>query len=148
MKIFLKKTWPYIGISGLLIITLLGLLIYMNIRPADPILAGWEEYDALRFEELMQRDEPVLVEIYAPWCPTCLLQHKAFETLSEKQTFPKVRAIRVDFDEDEDFIKGHHLYGTGMLIIFLKGKEISRASGLVTPDSIEEYLENHFPKKT
>lgn len=140
-KISLKKVWAHVGVTGLIVAALWGNLIYMNLRPADPILEGWEEYSPARFEELMQRDEPILVEVYASWCPTCLIQHEAFETLHEEGRAPKIRGIRVDFDRDAEFIEQHRLQGTGMLIIFKKGVEVTRAAGLVTPDKILRFVQ-------
>lgn len=142
-KLSLKNIWAKVGITGLIILALSANLIYMNLRSADPILDGWEEYEITRFSELMKRDEPVLVEVYASWCPTCLLQHEAFETLHEEGRAPAIRAIRVDYDRDIEFLKKHRLPGTGMLIIFRNGREISRASGLVTPDKIRTFVDQN-----
>tara|TARA_R110002096_G_scaffold73473_1_gene174234 strand:+ start:285 stop:722 length:438 start_codon:yes stop_codon:yes gene_type:complete len=143
MNIKITKVWKSIGISGLIIAALWGNLIYMNLRLSDPILPGWEEYSQPRFEELLERGEPLLVEVYASWCPTCLLQHKAFETLIEESQAPNIRAIRVDYERDPDFLQKYNIRGTGILIIFADGKEISRASGLVTADKILGFLSPH-----
>jgi len=142
MKIKLKKTWASVGVTGLIIITLYSNLIYMNLRPSDPILPGWEEYDASRFEALMARDEPVMVEIYASWCPTCLLQHRALMTLHEEGRSPQIRAIRVDFDRDVAFRQKHGFGHTGIIVVFQNGEEIRRASGLITADKIAAFIES------
>jgi len=141
MKTSLKKIWARVGITGLIIAVLFGNLIYMNLRPADPIITGWEEYTPARFEELMAKKELVLVEIYASWCPTCLLQHKAFETLVNEGNFPPIRAIRVDYDRDTDFIAQYRMQGTGLLVLFKNGQEVSRAAGLVTSEKISMFLQ-------
>lgn len=141
----LKKIWAQVGFIGLIAILLWGNLIYMNLRPSDPILPGWEEYSTARFETLMRRGEPMLVEVYASWCPTCLLQHKALETLHEQGRGPKVRAIRVDFERDADFIQAFGFRHTGTMVLFKNGQEVTRRAGLVTPEKIELFLaENGF----
>jgi len=142
MKINLKKIWASVGISGLLVVALFGNLIYMNLRSSDPILPGWEEYNPARFEELMARDEPVMVEIYASWCPTCLLQHKALMTLHEEGRAPSIRAIRVDFDRDVAFREKHDFGQTGIIVVFQNGREIRRASGLITADKIKAFTKD------
>ena len=136
----LKKIFASVGITGLIAIALFGNLIYMNLRPADPILPGWEEYEAVSFDSRLKAGEPMLVEIYASWCPTCLLQHEAFETLHEEGRAPAIRAVRVDFERDEDFVNAHNMQGTGLLVLFKDGREISRAAGLVTSDKIADFL--------
>ena len=140
MKTAFKKIWGSVGVLGLVAALLWGELIYMNLRPADDLLTGWEEYDETKFTEYQKAGEPILVEVYAPWCPTCLLQHKAFETLVENGEAPKIRAIRVDFDTNEAFRQRHGLYSTGMLLVYKNGLEVSRAAGLVTPEKIKAFL--------
>lgn len=137
---WLKKIWAQVGFVGLIAILLWGNFIYMNLRPADPILPGWEEYSTPRFEELMKRGEPLLVEVYASWCPTCLLQHEALETLHKEGRGPQIRAIRVDFDRDSDFRAAYGFNHTGTIVLFNDGREAARQSGLVTPDKIQAFL--------
>lgn len=136
----LKRIWAQVGFIGLVAILLWGNLIYMNVRPSDPILPGWEEYSTPRFDELMARGEPLLVEVYASWCPTCLLQHRALDTLHAEGRGPNIRAIRVDFDRDMDFIRKYNFRYTGTMVLYDEGRETARANGLVTPDKIEEFL--------
>ncbi len=138
-----KKIWAQIGVIGLIAIILWGNLIYMNLRPSDPILPGWEEYSTTRFEELMQRGEPVLVEVYASWCPTCLLQHRALETLHNEGRGPSVRAIRVDFERDTDFVQKYAFRYTGTMVLYNQGREVAREAGLVTPEKIEAFLRSN-----
>lgn len=140
--VLLKTIWVKIGFIGLIAIILWGNLLYMNVRSADPILPGWEEYDADRFETLMARGETLLVEVYASWCPTCLAQHRSFETLIEEGRQPNIRAIRVDFDRDTDFRATNNLNYTGILILYRDGREITRVSGLTSTDKIVEFLKS------
>lgn len=136
----LKKIWAQLGFVGLIAIILWGNLIYMNLRPSDPILPGWEEYSTPRFEQMMERGEPMLVEVYASWCPTCLLQHRALETLHAEGRGPNIRAIRVDFERDTDFVQKYGFRHTGIMVLFSGGRETAREAGLVTPDKIEGFL--------
>ncbi|SDE35585.1 MULTISPECIES: thioredoxin family protein [Kordiimonas] len=140
MKSKMQKIWATVGVTGLIALALFGNLIYMNLRDADPILPGWEEYSPARFAELMARDEPVMVEIYASWCPTCLLQHRAFETLQKEGRAPRIRAVRVDFDRDRSFIEEHGYRGTGLIVVFRNGREVERAAGLTSADDIAAFL--------
>lgn len=139
----LKKVWATVGFTGLIVVALYGNLIYMNLRSDDPLLAGWEEYATPRFETLLDRGEPILVEVYASWCPTCLAQHKAFEEMIDSGQQPVLSALRVDFDRDLDFRERNGLNYTGILILYRNGAEIARASGLTSPESITRFLRAH-----
>ncbi len=144
MKASLYKIWSVVGLTGLIAAVLWGNLAYMNLRSADPILPGWEEYSPNRFSELMARGEPVLVEVYASWCPTCLLQHRAFENLQETTEAPLIRSVRIDFDRDRDFIEAHGYTSTGLLVIFQRGQVVAEASGLVTAEAIEQFIASYW----
>lgn len=129
-----------IGSGVIVALTPIGTRIYMNLRPADPLLQGWETYQPQAFAELLRGPEPVLVEIYASWCPTCLAQQKAFRALSSRGQLPHIRYVRVDFDRDRDFVSRYRVEGTGLLIFFDEGREIARAGGLVMPEDIDRFL--------
>lgn len=123
-----------------LVVGLLGNLAYMNLRPADPILPGWEEFDRVNFDRYQKNGEAVLVEIYASWCPTCKAQHEALKTLESSGLRPKVRAIRIDFDRDSTFRRDIGINYTGAMLIFKNGDIVAQAAGLVTPQSIKNFL--------
>ena len=140
------KKWLNAGFTALLVAFVIyqyGNLIYLNLRPADPILPGWEEYDATRFEARNASGEPMLLEIYASWCPTCKAQHKAFEQLVETGNQPPIRAIRVDFDRDTDFRQSLGINYTGALLIFEDGREIARQGGITGPEALTRFLAKH-----
>lgn len=141
----MKKYLNLVIAAGLMavVVHLFGNLIYMNLRSADPILPGWEEYDDVKFNARADRGEPALVEIYASWCPTCKAQHEAFERLIEEGRQPPIRAVRVDFDRDEAFRLKYGLTYTGILMIFDGDREIARQSGLTSPDAIAQFLALH-----
>ena len=142
---------PYlIGIGVLLALLVifagspLGNRFYMNLRPADEMLRGWEDYRATAFERASQAREPVLVEIYASWCPVCLAQQEALNTLIAQGKLPELRAFRVDYERDKDFLAQHNVRSTGTMILFLDGQEAGRALGLVTAPAIEAFLDRHM----
>jgi thiol-disulfide isomerase/thioredoxin len=145
MKITIKKSHATITITIMMVLALFGNRIYMNLRPSDPILPGWEEYDHAKFETRLAAGEPMLVEVYASWCPTCLRQHKAFEELEEAGKAPNVRAIRVDFDRDIEFRKKFNLNYTGTLMVFKGGEYIAEGAGLVTVEKIDDFVSLYFP---
>ncbi len=128
------------GLAAIVALSPVGERIYMNLRPADPLLQGWEEYEPKAFDRLLKGPEPILVEVYASWCPTCLAQQKAFRALSSRGQLPHIRYVRVDFDHDRDFIARYRVEGTGWLIFLDEGREVARAGGLVTPEDIDRFL--------
>lgn len=117
-----------------------GHLAYMNLRPADPLPLAFEDYEPARFEAALASGEPVLVEIYAAWCPTCKAQHEAFTLLAAEGAVPKARGFRVDYDRSPEFLARYRIGGTGLLLSFRNGRETARAGGLVDRQSLRRFL--------
>lgn len=127
-------------IIGLFVVYRLLMLAYMNVRDDDPLLSGWQDYNAAAFENLLADGKPVMVEVYAPWCPTCLAQHKAFEALESEGKRPNLATIRVDFDRDVDFRKTYNINYTGTILLFEGGKLTAVQGGLTSPEKLEGFL--------
>lgn len=143
---YMKSKYLNKLVSAILLVLLIALggeLAYMNLRGADPILAGWEDYNATVFNTRTAEGERQLVEVYASWCPTCLLQHQAFEAMIAEGKRPQIRAIRVDYDRDSAFRAKFGITATGELLILERNKIVARATGLVTPASITAFLQQN-----
>lgn len=125
---------------GLIAMALVTAITYMANRAPSPIIQGWEEYSTERFDSLMTNGEPLLVEVYASWCPICLLQHRALETLASGGYKLPIRAIRVDFDKDKDFLERFDFKHTGTMVLFNNGAETARQTGLTSPEKIVAFL--------
>lgn len=124
-----------------------GRLLWTNLRAPDPLLAGWQDYSAPTFEEAIRNGGPVIVEAYASWCPTCIVQHQAFERLWSRRSYPGVTFIRIDYDRDSAFRDSHGIEATGLLLHFENGQEIERRGGLTSETDIEAFLDRILADK-
>ncbi|WP_262695518.1 thioredoxin family protein [Kordiimonas aquimaris] len=113
---------------------------YMINRSSSPIIQGWQEYTPAYFERLMKDGDPILVEVYASWCPICLLQHRALEAMQSDGYKLPANAIRVNFDKNKDFLEQFEFKYTGTMVLFNKGKEVARQTGLTSADKIKAFL--------
>ncbi len=138
----MKVVGTVINIGLVLVIVVLGgQLIWNNLRPDDPLLPEWEPYTQERFDALSATGAPVVVEVYASWCPTCIAQHAAFKELWARKTYDAIHFMRVDYDADSAFVNAQGIRGTGTLLLYRKGLEIRRANGLIAADDIETFLD-------
>ncbi|RMF01444.1 MAG: hypothetical protein D6773_10075, partial [Alphaproteobacteria bacterium] len=62
-------------------------LIYMNLRSDDPLPYGFVQYDGANLQAALAQGGPVIVNVYASWCPTCMAQHKALENILRDESF-------------------------------------------------------------
>lgn len=60
-----------------------------------------QPFSAERFAELQQAGEVVLIDVFAPWCPTCKRQQAALAQWAEANPERKLHVLVVDFDNDK-----------------------------------------------
>ena len=80
--------------------------------------------------------KPVLVDAFAPWCPTCRAQAPTVFALTREPAFRQLKVFRIDFDrqEVERLALGARQQST--LIVWRKGREIDRSTGVTDPAAI------------
>ncbi len=70
------------------------------------------------FKAAQARGEPILVEIFATWCPTCAQQKPIIDRLAKTAEFRRLVILRVDFDSQKPIV---HAFGARMqstLLVF------------------------------
>jgi thioredoxin 1 len=92
------------------------------------------------FAAAQKAGKPILVEISAPWCPTCRAQQPIIQTLSEKPAYRSVMVFRVDFDSQKDALRSFNARSQSTLIAFRGEKELDRSVGDTDPASIEALI--------
>lgn len=80
-------------------------------------------------KEVLNSNEPVLVDFYADWCGPCKMMAPVVEELAgELQGKAKVGKINVD--ENQDLAMEYNVMSIPTLIIFKEGKEFKRFVGV------------------
>jgi len=115
--------------------------LWMNLRPPDPLPAGFEAYSADAFRSAQQAGQVVLVDVYASWCSTCKAQQEALSDLLEDPDHASIRAFRVNFDSDREFLRTHGVRSQSTLILFEGEREISRSVGQTDERLIRRQVE-------
>lgn len=115
--------------------------IWMNVRPPDPLPAGFEAYSADAFRSAQRAGHAVLVDVYASWCPTCKAQQQLLSNLLEDPEYASIEAFRVDFDSDREFLRTHGVRSQSTLILFEGEQEVSRSVGQTDVRLIRQQVE-------
>ncbi len=84
--------------------------------------------------------KPVLVEVSAPWCPTCKAQKAVFLELGKMDKYKSFAVIEVDFDSQKDALKALNAKMQSTLIVYKGDKEMGRLVGDAKKESIEALL--------
>ncbi len=97
-------------------------------------------YDDAAFKAAQAAGGEILVHVTAPWCPTCVSQHKTVTDLGKKPEFAKVTVFNVDFDSQGNVWKGLKANSQSTLIAFKGATETGRLVGATKADAIEGLL--------
>ncbi|MFN3673403.1 MAG: thioredoxin family protein [Bosea sp. (in: a-proteobacteria)] len=97
-------------------------------------------YSQSAFEAALKAGKPVLVDVTAPWCPTCKAQAPILSELTKQPRFKNLVVFTVDFDSQKDVLRGLKAQQQSTLIVFKGGAEIGRSVGDTGKASIEALL--------
>jgi thioredoxin 1 len=98
-------------------------------------------FDADAFEAAQAAGKPILVEVTAPWCPTCKAQKPILSELSRNSKFRELVAFQIDFDSQKALLRKFGVSMQSTLISFKGAKEVSRSTGDTNAASIEAQLD-------
>ena len=93
------------------------------------------------FEAAQKSGQPILVEITAPWCPTCKAQKPILGKLEAEPKFRSLQVFDVDFDTQKDAVRRFGARMQSTLIAFKGAREVARSVGDTKAASIAALLE-------
>jgi thiol-disulfide isomerase/thioredoxin len=121
---------------------LLGALALSAALSVGSIAAATEKkpFDQKAFDAAQAAGKPILVEIYAPWCPVCRAQAPILAKLRGDARFKNLVSFNVDFDSQKDLLRKFNVQKQSTLIVFKGSKEAGRSTGDTNAGSIEALL--------
>lgn len=117
----------------------LGLLALLPLVPVAQAATG-QPFETAPFDAARKAGKPVLVMVYAEWCPTCRKQDPAVDALIKTPEFAGFEVFRVDFDMQDDVLEAFKVRKQSTLIVFKGQKEVARSTGETRPEAIAELL--------
>ena len=94
-------------------------------------------FDAAQFAKAQAENKSILVEVTAPWCPTCKAQKPILEQLTGQPQFKDLKIFEVDFDTRKDVLRDLNVTMQSTLILYKGKTEMGRSTGDTKKDSIE-----------
>jgi len=97
-------------------------------------------FDINAFEAAQAAGQSILVEVHAPWCPTCKAQAPILARLANEPKFKNMVRFNIDFDSQKDLLRKFNVRTQSTLIVFKGKQETGRSTGDTNADSIAALL--------
>ncbi|MFA5966801.1 MAG: thioredoxin family protein [Sphingomonas sp.] len=83
--------------------------------------------------------QAVLVDVFAPWCPTCRAQAPTIDALATDPAYAKLLVLRLDYDHQVAEKKALGVTRQSTLITYRGTKETGRALGITDPTQLRTF---------
>ncbi|MCG6157545.1 thioredoxin [Rubinisphaera margarita] len=93
--------------------------------------------------EVLQGDQTVLVDFWAPWCGPCKMLTPTIEELAD-QYKGKARIGKLNTDDNPNIASEHGISAIPTLMIFKEGELVERLTGVVPKEQLAATLEKHL----
>jgi thiol-disulfide isomerase/thioredoxin len=102
--------------------------------------AEFREFDQGAFAQAQADGRPILVEVFAPWCPTCRAQSPIVRTIAADRSFAELVVFRIDYDNQRDAWRALNVRRQATLIAYSGARETGRLVAATSPERIESLM--------
>lgn len=96
------------------------------------------------FSEMVERSKlPVLLDLWATWCPPCRMLAPIVDEVA-KETAGKIIVGKLDVDQNQQTAGRFRVQSIPTLLILKEGREVDRIVGLQSKEAIIQKLRNYF----
>jgi thiol-disulfide isomerase/thioredoxin len=105
------------------------------------LASAGQPFDAKAFQASQAAGKSILVDVTAPWCPTCR-QQRPIEEIEKEH--PDIVVYEVDFDTAKDALRQFRVQQQSTLIVFKGTKEVARSTGETDPAPLRSLVGKAF----
>ena len=118
----------------------ISVLMFLSAIAAPPAKAAELPYDHATFNAALKAGHPVAVVFHADWCPTCRAQAPVLKELMLDSKRQALTLFVADFDKEMALRKEFGVAKQSTIVVFDKGKEVTRSTGDTQRESLAELL--------
>ena len=116
--------------------------VFALVSSANAFALDKKPFEAAAFKASQDAGHAILVDVYAPWCPTCQAQRKVLDGLKDNAAYKDITIYEVDFDTQTDALQMFGARTQSTLIAFKGAKETGRSAGETKQAAIEALLQS------
>lgn len=94
-----------------------------------------------KFSEIINKDQPVLVDFFADWCGPCKMLSPILKQVKD-ELGDDVAIIKIDVDKNQPLATKYQVRGVPTMLLFKNGKQVWRQSGVLQKEQILEVISN------
>jgi thioredoxin 1 len=126
-------------------------LVFAVLAPAGA--ASFGDFTQRAFDEAQRAGKPILLDVWASWCPTCAQQEPTIRQIVADSKFSDLVILRIDFDkerarlfdklrqlDEKALLRRLMVQRQSTLILYRGSKEVARSVGETDPDALREFL--------
>jgi thioredoxin 1 len=121
---------------------LLGMMVVpaMLALATPGLAADIKPFSQAAFDAAQAAGKPIIIDVNAPWCPTCKAQAPILSKLRAEPKYSQLVSFSIDFDSQKDLLKKFNVQRQSTLIVFKGKKEAGRSTGDTNAASIAALL--------
>jgi len=100
-------------------------------------------HDANFDSVVLQADQPVLVDFWAPWCPPCVALAPTIDELAEDFQ-GRAKICKLNVDEAGAVANRYDISGIPAILVFYKGEVVDRQIGLQSKEVLAAMIDKHL----
>ena len=90
--------------------------------------------------DVLESDQPVLVDFWAPWCGPCRVVHPILEEIAAERS-DEVRIVSLNVDDNQQTAARYEVLSIPTMILFKDGAEAKRIVGALPKRRLEAELD-------
>ena len=90
-------------------------------------------------QEVLQSDQPVIVDFWAEWCGPCHAVHPVLEKIADERK-DELKVVKLNIDEEQEIALRFGIVSIPTIVLFRDGEPAAAAIGAQPKGSLERSL--------